>query len=111
MSLEALNPHLTSPKRLAALALLAAAKRVEFSYLKEQLQLNDSDLSKQLKVLTDAGYADSKRTGKGKTRASWFAITKEGAAALDAHATALEALLKPSPPTVEPGQTVRLETN
>lgn len=100
MSLDALDPHLTSPKRLAALALLAASKRVEFSYLKDQLQLNDSDMSKQLKVLTDAGYADSKRTGKGKTRASWFWITPEGTAALEAHAAALQELLKPSPPPI-----------
>lgn len=100
MSLSALDPHLTAPKRLAAMGILSAAKKVEFGYLREQLRLSDSDLSKQLKVLTDAGYATSTRTGKGKTRASWFSITKEGAAALDAHARALQALLQPPAPAV-----------
>ena len=66
MSIDALDPHLTAPKRLAALAILDAVAKAEFSYLRE-LGLSDSDLSKQLKVLTDAGYATSKRTGKGKT--------------------------------------------
>lgn len=98
MSLDELDPHLTAPKRLAALGLLAAARQVEFSYLKDNLGLSDSDLSKQLKVLTDAGYATSKRTGKGRTRASWFRITTEGEAALDAHAAALRSLLEPDAP-------------
>lgn len=100
MSLEDLDPHLTAPKRLAALGILSAAKKVEFGYLRDQLQLSDSDLSKQLKVLTDAGYATSTRTGKGKTRASWFAITGDGSAALTRHAAALQALLQPPAPVV-----------
>lgn len=95
MSLGDLDPHLTAPKRLAAMGILSAAKKVEFGYLRDQLQLSDSDLSKQLKVLTDAGYATSVRTGKGKTRTSWFSITKEGTKSLRAHATALQSLLQP----------------
>lgn len=95
MSLADLDPHLTSPKRLAAMGILAAATKVEFSYLRDELELSDSDLSKQLKVLTEAGYASSFRTGKGKTRASWFAVTAQGAAALEAHACALQSLLHP----------------
>lgn len=96
MSLEDLDPHLTAPKRLAAMGLLAAAKEIEFSYLRDRLALTDSDLSKQLKVLTDAGYLTSRRTGKGRTRASWFAATDEGRAALAQHATALQELATPA---------------
>lgn len=103
MSLGDLDDNLTPPKRLAAMGLLASASRIEFSYLRDQLGLSDSDLSKQLKVLLDAGYVTSKRTGKGKTRASWFAITKEGRRALELHAAALRRLLEPSgPPEPEP---------
>ena len=98
MSLTALDPHLTAPKRLAAMGILSAAKKVEFGYLRDQLGLSDSDLSKQLKVLTDAGYATSARTGKGKTRASWFSITEDGLIALNNHAQALQSLLQPPPP-------------
>lgn len=104
MSLDDLDPHLTAPKRLAALGILSAAKKVEFSYLREQLQLSDSDLSKQLKVLTDAGYVTSTRTGKGKTRASWFSITDVGANALALHAQALQALLRPAAPIEHPSE-------
>lgn len=98
MSLDDLDPNLTAPKRLAAMGLLAAARKVEFSYLREQLQLTDSDLSKQLKVLLDAGYVTSERTGKGKTRASWFSITTTGRKALKRHAAALQRLLQPPAP-------------
>jgi len=78
------------------MGLLAAASKAEFSYLRDQLDLTDSDLSKQLKVLAEAGYVTSVRTGKGKTRASWFSITKQGNAALNDHAAALQELLQPS---------------
>lgn len=98
MSLDDLDENLTAPKRLAAMGLLASTKRVEFSYLRDQLQLSDSDLSKQLKVLLDAGYVTTKRTGKGKTRASWFSATTAGRGALDRHAQALQRLLAPVPP-------------
>lgn len=98
MSLADLDENLTAPKRLAAMGLLASASRVEFSYLRDHLQLSDSDLSKQLKVLIDAGYVTSKRTGKGKTRASWFSITPDGKRALERHAGALRRLLEPTPP-------------
>ncbi len=98
MGLEDLDQNLTAPKRLAAMGILAAAKRVEFGYLREQLELTDSDLSKQLKVLLDAGYVTSKRTGKGPTRTSWFTATADGRRALDRHAKALQKLLQPAPP-------------
>ena len=100
MSLNQLDPNLTPPKRLAAMGLIASVRKVEFGYLRDQLQLSDSDLSKQLKVLSDAGYVTSKRTGKAKTRASWFSVTADGRRALDAHAAALQQLLQPSPPPV-----------
>ena len=95
MSLEDLDPRLTAPKRLAAMGILAAARRVEFSYLRDQLGLSDSDLSRQLKVLVDAGYVTTKRTGKAHTRASWFSITTVGEKALADHEAALQQLLRP----------------
>lgn len=98
MSLDDLDPNLTPAKRLAAMGILAAARKVEFGYLRDQLQLSDSDLSKQLKVLLDAGYVTTKRTGKGPTRASWFSITADGSRALDRHAKALRGLLQPNVP-------------
>jgi DNA-binding MarR family transcriptional regulator len=97
VSLADLDEHLTAPKRLAAMGILGSARTVEFGFLRDQLDLSDSDLSKQLKVLADAGYVTWKRTGKGKSRASWFSITKKGRSALDRHAAALGQLVAPPP--------------
>lgn len=102
MSLDDLDANLSAPKRLAAMGILSSARRVEFSYLREHLGLSDSDLSKQLKVLSTAGYVTSKRTGKGKTRSSWFSITPNGRAALDTHAAVLQRLLDPPTPPESP---------
>lgn len=98
MSLDELDPNLVAPKRLAAMGILAAVRRVEFAYIRDQLDLTDSDMSKQLKVLSDAGYVTSKRTGKAATRTSWFSITREGRRALSSHAAALQRLLQPPAP-------------
>lgn len=103
MSLDALDPVLVPPKRLAALGVLDAAKQVEFGFLRDYLGLSDSDLSKQLKALTDAGYASSRRTGRGRSRKSWFSVTSDGSAALAAHAAALRALVSPVAAPTPPG--------
>lgn len=97
MSLGDLDANLTTPKRLALMGLLASASRIEFAYMRDRLELSDTDLSKQLKVLVDAGYVTSKRTGKGKTRTSWFSITAEGEQALARHAEVLRSLVDPTP--------------
>ncbi len=95
MSLEELDAILVPPKRLACLGAVAAGKKVEFSALRELLGISDSDLSKHLKVLADAGYVTSNRTGKAATRRTWLSITDPGRAALQAHVEGLRKLVDP----------------
>lgn len=96
MSLDELNPLLTPPKRLACLGAVSAGSKVEFSALRKLLGLSDSDLSKHLKVLIDAGYITSRRTGKAATRRTWLSITKAGTLALNAHVEGLRKLVDPA---------------
>lgn len=96
MSLDELDPLLTPPKRLACLGAVAAGSKVEFSALRELLGLSDSDLSKHLRVLTDAGYITSSRTGKAATRRTWLSITKAGQLGLNAHVEGLRKLVDPA---------------
>jgi DNA-binding MarR family transcriptional regulator len=98
MTLDDLDPVLSPPKRLAALGMVAAARKVDFSFIRAELDLSDSDLSKQLKALAEAGYITTNKTGRGATRRTWVSITDEGAAALDAHAAALQELIRPGTP-------------
>ncbi len=93
MSLEDLDPVIHAPKRLAAMAILAKSDAVEFAFLREQLDVSDSDLSKQMKQLVDAGYVASSKDRKGRGGTRWFRITKEGKTAFTRHVGALRAVV------------------
>ncbi len=101
MSAMELDSVIHAPKRLGAMAILGAAKWVEFSFLREQLDVSDSDLSKQMAALTEAGYAKVRKNGHGRGSTTWFAITPSGRAAFDGHVAALRALIENAP--VAPG--------
>jgi DNA-binding transcriptional ArsR family regulator len=92
-----LDPVIHAPKRLGAIAMLAAAKWVEFSFLRQKLDLSDSDLSKQMAALCDAGYATIRKQGHGRGGKTWFAVTPSGRTALERHAAALRALVDDAP--------------
>lgn len=97
MSIGDLDPVIHAPKRLGAMAILASAKWVEFSFLREQLDVSDSDLSKQMTALTDASYAEVRKNGHGRGSTTWFAITSSGRSAFDSHVAALRALVENAP--------------
>lgn len=95
MSLDELDPVLSPAKRLACLGAVSAARKVEFSALRDLLGLTDSDLSKHLRVLADTGYVTSHRTGRAATRRTWLSITELGRLALDQHVEGLRKLVDP----------------
>ncbi|WP_027342129.1 transcriptional regulator [Hamadaea tsunoensis] len=91
-----LDPVIHVPKRLAAMAMLANAPTVSFRFLKEQLRLGDSDLSKQMSALEAAGYVKSTKDGHGRGATTTYAMTRPGRKAYEAHCAALRALIGPS---------------
>lgn len=97
VSVTDLDPIIHAPKRLGAMAMLAAAKWVEFSFLREQLALTESDLSKQMAALCDAGYATVRKQGHGRGGRTLFAATSEGRDALERHTAALRSLVENAP--------------
>ncbi|WP_406277276.1 transcriptional regulator [Embleya sp. NBC_00896] len=79
--------------RLTLVATLAAADWAEFAYLKDQLGLSESALSKQLATLEEAGYVTTERrlsSGRRKVRAR---LTGAGRNAFDGHVAALQAIV------------------
>ena len=54
--------------RLSLVALLAAADWAEFAFLRDQLDLSDSALSKQLSTLEEAGYVQIDRPLRDRRR-------------------------------------------
>ncbi|MFF5228867.1 winged helix-turn-helix domain-containing protein [Dactylosporangium sp. NPDC000521] len=90
-----LDPVIHVPKRLAAMAILANAPSVSFRFLKEQLRLTDSDLSKQMSALEAADYVKSTKDGHGRGASTTFSMTRAGRTAYTAHCAALRALIDP----------------
>lgn len=96
MSIEAglaLNDVIHAPNRLRICAFLSAVEQAEFGVIRDMLGVADSVVSKQLKVLEDAGYlALTKPTGKGRVK-TWACLTADGRAAYEGHVAALKALI------------------
>jgi DNA-binding MarR family transcriptional regulator len=88
-----LDPVIHPVKRLAAMSILANSQSAEYSYLLVKLELSESDLSKQMKALVDAGYVHSRKTGIGRGGSTIFAITAAGRAAYTAYLAQLRRLL------------------
>ena len=98
MSLDELDPVFQPPKRLAIAALLNSATSVAFGFLRDHLDISDSDLSKQMSALASAGYVAVSKTRPGRGGSTTYRITREGRRAFAHHRSALAALLDPTVP-------------
>ena len=89
-----------APNRLRICATLSAVTEAEFATIRDTLGVSDPVLSKQLRVLRDAGYVTlSKPTGSGRVR-TWVSLTRSGRTAFRAHIAELERLARLAAPTV-----------
>ena len=79
--------------RLSLVALLAAADWADFAFLREELALSDSALSKQLSTLEDAGYVQIERLLHNHRRRVRARLTEVGNAAFKGHVAALRAIV------------------
>jgi DNA-binding MarR family transcriptional regulator len=79
--------------RLSIVALLAAADWVEFAFLRDQLHLSDSALSKQLATLEDAGYIAIERPLSDRRRRVTAKLTDAGRSAFEGHVAALRSIV------------------
>jgi DNA-binding MarR family transcriptional regulator len=80
--------------RLAILAVVREAPKVEFGFLKETLGLTQGNLSRHLQVLEDAGYVGIEKGYKGRRPRTWIRITRGGKKAFAAEISALRAFLE-----------------
>jgi DNA-binding MarR family transcriptional regulator len=84
--------------RLSLVALLAGADWAEFAFLREQLDLSDSALSKQLSTLEEAGYLHIDRPLRDRRRRVRARLTPTGRAAFNGHVAALRAIVDTADP-------------
>lgn len=84
-----------SATRLRICAALDPTTGLEFAVIEEGLGISTSLLSKQLKVLVDAGYVELERRRQpvGRPRV-WVSLSPRGHRAFRAHVAALRALVE-----------------
>ena len=81
-----LDPLIHPITRLSICGLLAAgADWVEFAALRDAAGISDSVLSKQSRVLEDAGYVEVRKGAVGRRPRTWFRLTAEGRQAVQGH--------------------------
>ena len=79
--------------RLGILTIAHEARRVEFSYLRDNLELTAGNLSQHLGVLESAGLITIEKGYAGKRARTWITLTKAGHAALAEEVAHLKLLI------------------
>lgn len=98
MSVEAKFDELIHPStRLSIVALLASADWIDFAFVRDQLNLSDSALSKQFATLEEADYITIERTVVKHRRRVQVRLTPLGREAFDGHVAALQAIVNLTP--------------
>jgi DNA-binding MarR family transcriptional regulator len=79
--------------RLGILAVLMEVDRVDFRYLRENLELTDGNLGGHLQTLENAGLIRVSKTFEGKRPRTWVSATKLGRDSFLAEIYALKVLV------------------
>jgi DNA-binding MarR family transcriptional regulator len=86
------------PVRLRIMALLCALgppEAIDFSTLKDSLELTEGNLGAHLTTLENAGHVSIEKAFVARRPKTFVRVTADGRRAFDAHVAALEAMLKP----------------
>jgi DNA-binding transcriptional ArsR family regulator len=102
MSTARFDELIHAPTRLAIVSLLAATQWADFSYIRDELGLSDSALSKQLSTLESAGYVEIRRTFIGKRPRTSASLSRDGRRAFDQHVAALLQLMSTAQQDADP---------
>ena len=93
MSTARFDELIHAPTRLAIVSLLAAAQWADFKYIRDELGLSDSALSKQLSTLESAGYVQIRKRFVGKYPRTSASLSPAGRQAFEQHVAALQQIV------------------
>jgi len=93
MSTARFDELIHAPTRLEIVSLLAAAQWADFKYIRDELGLSDSALSKQLSTLESAGYVEIRKRFVGKRPRTSASLSTAGRQAFDQHVAALQQII------------------
>lgn len=91
-----LNEIIHQPVRLRLMATLAAlgpGDRVDFTYLRELLQVTDGNLGAHIIKLEEAGYINVEKVFVGRKPKTFLSATDPGRGAFQEHVAALRNIL------------------
>jgi DNA-binding transcriptional ArsR family regulator len=106
MSTAGFDELIHAPTRLQIVSLLAAAQWADFKYIRDELGLSDSVLSRQLSTLESAGYIDIRKAFVGKRPRTSASLSKAGRRAFEQHVVALHRILARSQHDADAGPAV-----
>ena len=92
-----LDELIHQPARLRLMATLVAVRsgrQLDFTFLRNQLELTDGNLGAHLRRLEDAGYVEVSKTFVGRKPRTYVEATARGRSAFAAHVEALERVLR-----------------
>ena len=92
-----LNETIHQPVRLrimASLVTLESGNEVDFTYLRELLDVTDGNLGAHLRKLEEAGYIAVNKTFVERKPRTFVSATAEGRRVFQEHVAALESILK-----------------
>jgi DNA-binding MarR family transcriptional regulator len=79
---------------MAALITLTPNEEVEFTYLRDLLEVTDGNLGAHLRKLEEAGYISIHKAFVERKPRTYISATTEGRKVFDAHVAALESIIK-----------------
>ncbi len=95
--MDNLNETIHQPVRLRIMATLVTLEptvEVDFSYLRDLLEVTDGNLGAHLRKLEEAGYIAINKTFVERKPRTYVAATPEGRRVFQEHVAALEEILK-----------------
>ncbi len=92
--IQYLNKAFENRIRLGIMSILMVNDSVEFSAMKEMLDITDGNLASHISALEKIEYVEVKKQFIGKKPNTTYSVTKSGKKAFNEHLDALEGLLK-----------------
>lgn len=94
LSINGLHKAFESRIRLGIMSALAVNDKIDFSSLKEFLEVTDGNLASHLKALEKEGFIGVEKSFINRKPNTKYFMTKEGKNAFDNHLKTLEKLIK-----------------
>lgn len=94
LSFDDLHKAFESRVRLGIMSTLAVNDSLDFTSLKELLNVTDGNLATHIKKLEEEGFVDSKKSFVDKKPNTRYSMTPEGKKAFEEHLAVLEQIIK-----------------